>query len=134
MDITKTLEETVADFFKAFDERDTARISQICSLETVFVHNNGVVTNLSEMVKIIDNTQNWYPRKRELSEFTALLGNPYSIIGLKNIVVFKLPNEKVVEEKYRETWIFKVSSSNDWKPIRVHYSSITQEKHSEEVK
>jgi hypothetical protein len=134
MDKHIKLQNIVTDFFKAFDNKDTSKIIQICLSETVIIHNNGVITNLSEMVKIIEDTQNWYPRKRVLSGFTTLLGEPYSIVGLKNVVVFNLPDGKIVEEKYMETWIFAKDSSDNWKPIRIHYSSITQEKHSEEVK
>jgi len=134
MDISKILENIATDFFVAFDEKNTNRISQICSHEIEIVHNNGVVTNLKEMNQIIDDTKNWYPRERKLSEFKTLIGNPFCILWLKNCVNFKLPNNRVVEEKYRETWIFKKDSLNVWKPIRIHYSSITQEKHSEEVK
>jgi hypothetical protein len=134
MNLDKTLEEIVTTFFKAFDEKDTVKISQICVPKTEIIHNNGVVTSLSEMNQIIDGTVNWYPRERKLSEFKTLTGEPLSVVGFKNEVVFKLPNEKVVEEKYRETWIFNRESSDNWKPIRIHYSSITQNKHSEEVK
>ena len=133
MDLDKKLKKIVADFFKAFDEKDTSKISQMCAPKTTIVHNNGVVTSLAEMIKIIDNTKNWYPRTRKLSEYMTLLGNQYSIIGFKNVVIFKLPDGKNVKEKYRETWVFKMGSPNNWKPIRIHYSSITKEKHSEDV-
>lgn len=133
MDVEKTLEIIVSDFFKAFDEKNTDKISQICLPEIEMVHNNGVVTGLEEMNKIINETKNWYPRERKLSEFKTLIGDPFSVICFKNCVNFKLP-DKIVEEKYRETWIFKKDSLNTWKPIRIHYSRITQERHSEEVK
>ena len=92
-----------------------------------------MVTGITEMIAIINSTQNWYPRERELSEFTFLHGNPYSVVGFKNVVVFRLPSGKIVEEKYRENWIFKIYPTNIRKPIRIHYSSITEETHSEEV-
>ena len=82
----------------------------------------------------VNKTKNWYPRERKLSDFKTLIGNPFSIICFKNYINFKLPNNKTVEEKYRETWIFKKDPLNVWKPIKIHYSSITQQKHSEEVK
>jgi len=134
MDVNKILEKIVSDFFIAFDEKNTVKISRICFPETEMVHHNGVVTNLKEMNQIINNTKNWYPRERRLSEFKTLIGNPFSIIGFKNFVNFKLPNNKIIEEKYIETWIFKKDALNNWRPVRIHYSSVTQEKHSEEVK
>jgi len=134
MEINKTLEKIVTDFFNDFDEKNTDKISQICLPKTEIVHHNGVVTNLEEMNQIIKNTKNWYPRERKLSEFKILIGNPFSIVCFKNYINFKLPNNKIVKEKYRETWIFKKDSLNNWKPIRIHYCSITQHKHSEEVK
>ena len=133
MNIDNVLKKVVSDFFKAFDEKDTNKISQLCLSEMEIVHNNGVVTNLDEMNKIINETKNWYPRKRTLSEFKTLIGSPFSIICLKNEVVFSLPNKTVIE-RYRETWIFRKDFQDNWKPIRIHYSSITQDKHSEEVK
>ncbi|MEK7633578.1 MAG: hypothetical protein AAB437_01925 [Patescibacteria group bacterium] len=134
MNVNNILEKIVFDFFIAFDEKNTVKISQLCLPETEIVQHNGVITNLSEMNQIIKNTKNWYPRERKLSEFKTLIGNPYSVIYFKNYIIFKLPDNKIVEEKYRETWIFKKDSLNAWKPIRIHYCSITQEKHSEEVK
>lgn len=128
------LEKIVTNFFIAFDEKNTDKLSQICLPEVEIVHHNGVITNLEEMNQIIKDTKNWYPRERKLSEFKTLLGNPYSIAYFKNFVKFKLPENKIIEEKYRETWIFKKESFNIWKPIRIHYCSITQQKHSEEVK
>lgn len=134
MDKNIILEKIVSEFFNAFDEKNTDKISQICLPETEIVHHNGVVTNLEEMNQIINGTKNWYTRERKLSEFKTLMGNPFSIICFKNRINFKLPDNKIIEEKYRETWIFKKDSLNNWKPIRIHYSSITQNKHSEEVR
>jgi len=132
MDLNNILEKIVYNFFIAFDEKNTDKISQICLLETEIVHHNGVVTNLAEMNQIINDTKNWYPRERKLSEFKVLIGNPFSIVYFKNYIKFILP-DKFVEESYQETWIFK-EISNIWKPIRIHYSIITQQKHSEEIK
>lgn len=134
MDENKILEKIVSDFFIAFDEKNTDKLSQICLPDVEIVHHNGVVTTITEMNQIIKDTKSWYPRERKLSEFKTLIGNPYSIIYFKNYILFKLPNNKIIEEKYRETWVLKKDLIKTWKPIRIHYCSITQEKHSEEVK
>ncbi len=134
MDPDKALKQIVLDFFRAFDEKNTDKISKLCLHQTEIVHHNGVVTDTEEMNEIINDTKNWYPRERKISEFQTLIGNPYSIAYFKNEVIFKLPKNKTVEEKYRETWIFEKDFSGNLKPIRIHYSTITQKKHSEEVK
>ena len=123
---------TVVDFFKAFDERDTATMKALLLPATIIVHHNGAVTNTSEMMQVINETKNWWPRVRALSDFGYVHEPGLAILSLLNKVSFSLPDNKIVEEPYRETWIFK-KTENVWKPIRIHYSKIVVEKHSEEV-
>ncbi len=134
MELKDQLNQVVEAFFKGFDEKNTGLISEVSHPDIKIIHHNGVVTDLTEMNRIIDTTQHWYPRRREISEFEVMAGAPYSIAGFKNYVAFTLP-DKTVEEIYRETWVFLNDPiSKMWKPIRIHYSAITQNKHSEEVK
>jgi ketosteroid isomerase-like protein len=96
------------------------------------IHHNGATTSREEMIVIIKETKNWWPRTRKLSE-VEFIGSPnMAVVGILNEVIFSLPNNKTVEERYRETWIFK-KTGNQWKPVRCHYSKIMVDKHSEEV-
>lgn len=124
--------QIVADFFKAFDERNMKKINDLCFPETKIIHHNGAVTNTVEMIQIIKETKGWYPRIRKLSNFEYISEDDLAVLGLKNEVTFSLPDKKV-NEQYIETWIFKKAGSV-WKPIRIHYSKIIVDKHSEEVK
>ncbi len=130
-DSTK-LVSIVNDFFKAFDEKDTGNISHLLIPDTKVIHYNGVVTNTAAMIKIIDETKDWYPRTRKISEYEYFSGGSIAVLGCLNEVTFTLPQKKV-EERYRETWVFQ-RIENDWKPVRIHYSKIITDKHSEEVK
>jgi len=128
-----TLIQIVRNFFKAFDEKDFKKIKKICIPKTQMIHHNGVTTNTEEMCKVIEDTINWWPRKRKIWDFDFFSSDNLSVLGLKNQVTFSLPKNKIIEELYRETWIFN-KINKVWKPVRIHYSSITQQKHSEEVK
>jgi hypothetical protein len=123
---------TVVDFFNAFDERDTIKMKDLLLPATIIVHHNGAVTNTGEMMQVISETKNWWPRVRTLSNFEYVHDSGLAIMSLLNKVSFSLPGNKTVEEPYRETWIFK-KTEHVWKPIRIHYSKIVVEKHSEEV-
>lgn len=46
-------------------------------------------------------------------------------------VTFSLPEGREVSEPYNVTWIFEMMD-NTWYPVRIHYSKIIQEEHSEE--
>lgn len=123
----------VKDFFKAFDEKDLKKIDDLLIPSTKIIHHNGATTNTAEMIKIIEETKDWWPRTRKLSNYEFTSNSNLSILGLMNEVTFLLPDNKKVYEPYNETWIFgKIDSS--WKPIRIHYSKVTVEKHSEDVK
>jgi hypothetical protein len=122
----------VSDFFQAFDERDLEKMEQILTPTSKIIHNNGVTTDTKEMMKVINETKNWYPRKRNLSEFEFDADENFAIVGVLNEVTFSLPENKEVYEPYNETWIFK-KVDNKWHPIRIHYSKIVREKHTEEV-
>lgn len=122
----------VRDFFQAFDDRDLEKMEQILTPTSIIIHNNGVTTDTKEMMGVIKETKNWYPRKRNLSEFEFDANDNFAIVGVLNEVVFSLPENKEVYEPYNETWIFK-KIKNKWHPIRIHYSKIVREKHTEEV-
>lgn len=124
--------EIVKDFFKAFDERDTLKMKSLLLPSTIIVHHNGAVTNTGEMMQVIKETKNWWPRVRTLSDFEYMHDSSLAVLSLVNKVVFTLPENKTVVEPYRETWIFK-KIEKEWKPVRIHYSKIMVEKHSEEV-
>jgi hypothetical protein len=123
----------VQNFFRAFDDKDTGRITDLLLPYTKLIHHNGAITNTAEMNAVIQGTKDWWPRKRTLSQYEFTEDSSLAILGLKNEVTFSLPGNKSVYEPYQETWIFgKVGQS--WKPIRIHYSKVTVEKHSEDVK
>ncbi|MDB5277998.1 MAG: hypothetical protein JWR61_2953 [Ferruginibacter sp.] len=122
----------VKDFFKSFDDRDLQKLNELLDPSMKIIHHNGATTNREEMIAIIKETKNWWPRTRKLSE-VEFTGSPdMAVVGVLNEVIFSLPNNKTVEERYRETWIFK-KTGNQWKPVRCHYSKIMADKHSEEV-
>ena len=122
----------VKDFFKSFDERDLQKMNDILDPAMKIIHHNGATTNREEMIQIIKETKNWWPRTRKLSE-VEFMGNPdMAVVGVLNEVTFSLPKNKIVEERYRETWIFK-KIEKQWKPVQCHYSKIIVDKHSEEV-
>lgn len=123
----------VQNFFKAFDEKNVKKIDSLFIPSMKIIHHNGATTNTAEMVKVIEETKDWWPRTRKLSDYEFTSNGNLSILGLKNEVTFSLPNNKSVYEPYIETWIFE-KLNNEWKAIRCHYSKITVEKHSEEVK
>lgn len=122
----------VEDFFKAFDERDTLKIRSLLLPSTLIVHHNGATTNTEEMIQVIKETKNWWPRVRKLSDFEYMHDSSLSVLSMVNKVSFSLPGNKIVDESYRETWIFK-NIGNTWKAVRIHYSKIIVDKHSEEV-
>lgn len=122
----------VRDFFQAFDDRDLEKMEQILTPASKIIHNNGVTTDTKEMMDVIKEAKNWYPRKRNLSEFEFDADDNFAIVGVLNEVTFSLPEDKEVYEPYNETWIFK-KIENKWHPIRIHYSKIVREKHTEEV-
>lgn len=84
------------------------------------------------MVKIIEETKNWWSRTRKLSNFEYAANANFAVVGLMNEVAFSLPANKKVVERYNETWIFE-KTEKSWKPIRIQYSKVMVEKHSEEV-
>ncbi len=122
----------IRDFFQAFDERDLTRMEKLLLPASKIIHHNGVETNTKEMMEIISKTKNWYPRERSLTKFEYFGDSKIAIVGLLNEVTFTLSKNKKVYEPYNETWIFeKIGTS--WYPIRIHYSKIIQDEHSEEV-
>ena len=122
----------VSEFFQAFDERDLQKIDSLLIPSTQIIHYNGITTNTAEMIKIIKETKDWYPRTRQLSNYKFFYGCDLAVIGLTNDVTFSLPKKKVIE-KYIETWTFE-KIKGDWKPVRSAYSKVIADKHSEEVK
>ena len=122
----------VKNFFKAFDERDLQKLKDIMSPEMKIIHHNGAITNREEMIAIIKETKNWWPRTRKLSDFECIGDADLAIVGVNNEVIFSLAENKTVMEPYNETWIFK-KTGNQWKAVRCHYSKVTVDKHSEEV-
>ncbi|MFT3678680.1 MAG: nuclear transport factor 2 family protein [Ferruginibacter sp.] len=123
----------VQDFFRAFDEKDLKKIDSLFPPSMKIIHHNGATTNTTEMVQIINETKDWWPRTRRLSNYEFTSNGDLSILGLKNEVTFSLPSDKKVYEPYNETWIFE-KMNDKWRPIRCHYSKITVDKHSEDVK
>lgn len=122
----------VRDFFQAFDDRDLPKMEQILTPDSKLIHNNGVVTTTQEMMEVISETKNWYPRKRTLSKFEFEADDNFAIVGVLNEVTFFLPAGKEVYEPYNETWIFK-NIENNWHAIRIHYSKIIRDTDTEEV-
>ena len=96
------------------------------------IHHNGATTNTAEMVKVIAETKDWWPRTRKLSDFEFIANTDMAVVGVMNEVIFSLPENKKTTERYNETWVFK-KVEKLWKPIRIHYSKVIVEKHSEEV-
>jgi hypothetical protein len=123
----------VQGFFKAFDEKNLKKIDSLLTPSMKIIHHNGATTNTGEMIKVIEETKHWWPRTRTLSNYEFISNGNLSILGLKNEVTFSLPNNMKVYEPYNETWIFE-NLNNKWKAIRCHYSKITVDKHSEDVK
>lgn len=122
----------VEDFFKAFDELDTVKIASLLLPTTEIVHHNGVITNNAQLIQVMNEAENWWPRVRKLSGIGYLQSSGLAVVTCLNEVTITLPDNKFVYEPYRETWILK-KVENGWKPIRIHYSKIIAEKHSEEV-
>ena len=121
---------SVTNFFKAFDDKDVKKIALLLPGNMKIVHHNGAETSTSEMIKVIDETKNWWPRSRKLSNFEFVTDGKLSILGLKNEVTFSLPGNKSVYEPYKETWIFE-KVDNSLRPIRCHYSKVTVDKREE---
>lgn len=137
LQVTRTADSTlvtnlVRNFFQAFDERDYDRLEQILTPTSKIIHFNGVTTGTEEMMKILKETEIWYPRNRNLSNFEFDGDENFAIVGVVNEVTFLLPEGKEVYEPYKETWIFK-KIDNKWHMIRCHYSKIIEEKHTEDV-
>ena len=130
-DSTKVI-NLVRDFFQAFDNRDYEKLEKILTPSSKIVHYNGVTTDTEEMLNILKNTENWYPRKRNLSNFEFDGDENFAFVGVVNKVTFSLPNNEKVYSPYKETWIFK-KIDNNWHVIRTHYSKIVEETHSEDV-
>lgn len=122
----------VREFFKAFDSRDYGRLEQILAPNSKIIHFNGVTTGTSEMLDILKETENWYPRRRNLSNFEFDGDENFAVVGIINEVTFLLPEGKEVYEPYNETWVLK-KIDNEWHVIRSHYSKIIEEKHTEDV-
>jgi len=122
----------VKDFFKSFDDRDLQKMNDILDPAMKIIHHNGATTNREEMIQVIKETKNWWPRTRKLSEVEFMGTTDIAVVGVLNEVTFSLPKNKTVEERYRETWIFK-KIEKQWKPVRCHYSKIIVDKHTEEV-
>jgi len=123
---------SVQEFFKAFDERDLHKMNDILDPRMKIIHYNGATTNREEMIDILKETKNWWPRTRKLSGFECIGSADLAIVGVYNEVIFSLPENKKVIEPYKETWIFK-KIANQWKPVRCHYSKVVVDKHTEEV-
>jgi hypothetical protein len=117
----------VHDFFAAYDERDLTRLGNLLTPTTQIIDHNGETTNTREMLTKIEEAENWWPRKRKLWDFEYTSNGSLAVLGLKNQVNFSLPNNEEVETLYNETWILEKDGS-EWKPVRIHYSKITQNK------
>ena len=111
----------VQDFFKAFDEKDLKKIDSLFIPSMKIIHHNGATTSTAEIIKIIGETKDWWPRTRKLSNYEFTSSSTLSVLGLKNEVTFSLPNNKSVYEPYIETCIFE-KLDNKWRSIRCHYS------------
>ena len=122
----------VKDFFKAFDERDLQKMNEILGPGIKIIHHNGATTNRDEMLTVIKETKNWWPRTRKLSDFEFIGSTDIAAVGVMNEVIFSLPKNKKIVELYKESWIFK-KIETQWKPVRCHYSKVIVDKHSEEV-
>jgi len=122
----------VHDFFQAFDDRDIKKMEELLTPTSKTIHHNGVETGTKEIMEIVSNTKNWYPRERSLTKFECFADSKIAIVGLLNEVTFSLPEDRKIYEAYNETWIFE-KIENSWHPTRIHYSKIIQDEHSEEV-
>ncbi len=122
----------VRNFFSAFDSRDYAAMEAAFLPGATLVHDNGVMTSLPEMMQIIRTTSGWPPRERELSGFKIRWVGEVAIAGLRNRVTFRPTDRAPTTSTYTETWVLERTPAG-LKTVRVHYSLVTAERHSEEV-
>lgn len=124
---------TVRAFFTAFDARDETAMRRLLASTATITHDNGVTTDVPTMMRIISGTAEWPPRTRELSNFTiAKLAGGDEVVTFINKVRFTPARRQPSESKYNETWVLEKERTG-MRAIRVHYSLVTQEKHSENV-
>ena len=121
----------IQDFFDAFDSRDYAAIEETFVPDAALVHHDGVITSLAEMLEIIRAAKEWPPRERELAGFQTRWIDRVAIVGLRNRVTFKPLNRPSTTATYNETWILQRTESG-LKAVRVHYSRVTAQRHSED--
>ena len=77
----------VKDFFKAFDERDLQKMNEILGPGIKIIHHNGATTNRDEMLTVIKETKNWWPRTRKLSDFEFIGSAGIALVGVMNEVI-----------------------------------------------
>ena len=119
----------VYDFFAAFDSREIEKIEKMLHPNSVIIHNDGVANTKTELLNIIKSAKKWSSRKRKFKDFTFHSNSSLAFLGFINEVTFPVPNgEHTIQ--YQETWIF-VNELDNWYPLRIHYTLVTKDKHSE---
>ena len=93
---------------------------------------DGVVTDIPAMLKIISKAKDWPPRTRRISDCDTSTFGDVLVVGCMNRVTFQRPGGKPAPYEYNETWVLQRTAAG-LKAIRSHYSRVTQEEHSEEV-
>jgi len=119
-------------FFEAFDARDYEEMQKSFAPDATIVHDNGVVTDVPEMMNIIRTTEEWPRRQRELTKFQTHWAGDIVIVGYRNKVTYEPLNRPPISAAYTETWVLRRTESG-FQALRVHYSRVTAEKHSEDV-
>lgn len=120
-------------FFVAFDARNEPAMLRLMAPTASLTHDNGVTTDVPTMMKIIRETREWPPRTRELSHFRVEpLAGGAQVLTLLNKVRFTPAGRAPTESNYNETWVLE-KGSNGLKAVRIHYSLVTREQHSEDV-
>jgi len=119
-------------FFEAFDARDYEGMQKTFAPDATIVHDNGVVTTIPEMMNIIRTTEEWSPRQRELTKFQTHWVGDIVIVGFRNNLTYEPRDRPPINSAYTETWVLRRTGSG-FQALRVHYSLVTAEKHSEDV-
>lgn len=114
----------VQGFFDAFDARDLTKLDSILAPSSKIFHYDGSTTNRGEMIQLVQEASEWWPRKRNLTDFEFTTDGKISILGLKNDVDFTMTNGKTMSRIFLETWILE-KYNNVWKPIRCHYTIVS---------
>jgi hypothetical protein len=96
------------------------------------VHDNGVATDIPELLRVLRTTREWVPRDRRIRDCSTSTHGSVLITGCINEVTFHRAGADPAHYVYNETWILD-RTSGGLRAIRAHYSRVTQTEHSEEL-